>query len=145
MPKQLWKKGKKMSLNLWGSNTKATKRAMSSTSSSNQRARIQVFLFTKAESHFVSGVLVDQHTALEEVFIFFDTATYDQIERDVKVDTIPWLKLKSLEKTSMALHFKSMTKSTKSNVLYKCTYTCVSVCTFLCKKLLFEISPPPSR
>ena len=37
----------------------------------------------------VSGVLVDQHTALEEVFIFFDTATYDQIERDVKVNKTP--------------------------------------------------------
>merc|ERR1712013_633444 len=33
------------------------------------------------------SVLVDQHTPLEEVFIFFDTATYDQIERDVKVTT----------------------------------------------------------
>ena len=40
----------------------------------------------------VSGVLVDQHTALEEVFIFFDTATYDQVERDVKVNTNPSLK-----------------------------------------------------
>ena len=38
---------------------------------------------------FVSGVLVDQHTSLEEVFIFFDTATYDQIERDVKVNKTP--------------------------------------------------------
>ena len=37
----------------------------------------------------VPGVLVDQHTPLEEVFIFFDTATYDQIERDVKVNTTP--------------------------------------------------------
>ena len=35
---------------------------------------------------FISGVLVDQHTPLEEVYIFFDTATYDQIERDVKVN-----------------------------------------------------------
>ena len=26
-----------------------------------------------------------QHTPLEEVYIFFDTATYDEIERDVKV------------------------------------------------------------
>ena len=30
-------------------------------------------------------MFVDQHTELEEVFIFFDTATYDQIERDVKI------------------------------------------------------------
>ena len=26
-----------------------------------------------------------EHTALEAVYIFFDTATYNQIERDVKV------------------------------------------------------------
>ena len=31
--------------------------------------------------------MVIEHTPLEEVFIFFDTATYDQIERDVKVNT----------------------------------------------------------
>ena len=29
-----------------------------------------------------------EHTELEEVFIFFDTATYDQIERDVKVNSL---------------------------------------------------------
>ena len=29
------------------------------------------------------------HSPLEEVFIFFDTATYDEIERDVKVDKTP--------------------------------------------------------
>ena len=47
-----------------------------------------VHLLNKANSHnCVSGVLVDQHTPLEEVFIFFDTATYDEIERDVKVST----------------------------------------------------------
>ena len=40
----------------------------------------------------VSGVLVDQRTVLEEVFIFFDTATYDQIERDVKVDIATFAK-----------------------------------------------------
>ena len=45
---------------------------------------------------FVSGVLVDQHTPLEEVFIFFDTATYDQIERDVKVNKTPLLKVMHL-------------------------------------------------
>ena len=43
---------------------------------------------TNASKHIcISGVLVDQYTPLEEVFIFFDTATYDQIERDVKVKT----------------------------------------------------------
>ena len=47
-----------------------------------------VHLLTKAKSHnCASGVSVDQHTPLEEVFIFFDTATYDEIERDVKVST----------------------------------------------------------
>ena len=38
---------------------------------------------TRQRDTCVLGVLVDQHTELEEVFIFFDTATYDQIERDV--------------------------------------------------------------
>ena len=47
------------------------------------------FSLTKAKSHTcVSGVLVD-HSPLEEVFIFFDTATFDEIERDVKVDKTP--------------------------------------------------------
>ena len=46
---------------------------------------------TQSPDLFVSGVMEDQHTPLEEVFIFFDTATYDQIERDVKVNTIPRL------------------------------------------------------
>ena len=36
----------------------------------------------------ISAVLVDQHTTLEEVYIFFETAQYDQIERDVKVNTL---------------------------------------------------------
>ena len=54
-------------------------------------------LFTKANGHIcVSAVLVDQYTPLEEVFIFFDTATYDQIERDVKVNTTPLLKMMHL-------------------------------------------------
>ena len=44
---------------------------------------------------FVSGVLVD-HIPLEEMFILFDTATYDQIERDVKVDITPLLKIMHL-------------------------------------------------
>ena len=44
------------------------------------------YLFTKAKFRLsVSGVLI-KHAPLEEVYIFFDTATYDQIERDVKVD-----------------------------------------------------------
>ena len=44
---------------------------------------------TQSPDLFVSGVLLDQHTPLEEVFVFFDTATYDQIERDVKVNKTP--------------------------------------------------------
>ena len=47
------------------------------------------FLINASKHICISGVLVDQHTPLEEVFIFFDTATYDQIERDVKVDKTP--------------------------------------------------------
>merc|ERR1712098_341866 len=31
------------------------------------------------------SVLVDQQTPLEELIVFFDTGTYDEIERDVKV------------------------------------------------------------
>ena len=29
-----------------------------------------------------------EHLPLEKVYIFFDTATYDEIERDVKVNTV---------------------------------------------------------
>ena len=48
-----------------------------------------LYFLQKAKGHIcVSGALVE-HAPLEEVFIFFDTATYDQIERDVKVNTIP--------------------------------------------------------
>ena len=36
-----------------------------------------------------------EHTPLEEVFIFFGTATYDEIERDVKVNQTLCLKLLS--------------------------------------------------
>ena len=50
---------------------------------------IVLFIDKEAKSHIcISGVLVDQHTPLEEVFIFFDTAGFDEIELDVKVNTI---------------------------------------------------------
>ena len=50
------------------------------------------YLFTKANFRLcVSGVLVD-HAPLEEVYVFFDTATYDQIERDVKVNVANFAK-----------------------------------------------------
>ena len=52
---------------------------------------------TNASKHICnSDVLVDQHDPLEEVIIFFDTATYDQIERDVKVNTTSLLKMMHL-------------------------------------------------
>ena len=52
---------------------------------SNPRKQSKLF-FIKAKYQLrVSGVLLE-HAPLEEVYIFFDTATYDQIERDVKVD-----------------------------------------------------------
>ena len=39
---------------------------------------------------------MDQHTPLEEVFIFFGTATYDQIERDVRVTKTTHLIIKKI-------------------------------------------------
>ena len=42
---------------------------------------------TFREQYKISGVLVDQQTPLEALIVFFDTATYDRIERDVKVHT----------------------------------------------------------
>ena len=41
--------------------------------------------FTKADWHICILAGVIEHAQLEEVVVFFDTATYDQIERDVKV------------------------------------------------------------
>ena len=35
--------------------------------------------------HILISASVIEHAPLEAVYIFFDTATYDQIERDVKV------------------------------------------------------------
>ena len=32
-----------------------------------------------------------EHNQLEEVYVFFDTETYDEIERDVKVGVMPLL------------------------------------------------------
>ena len=47
------------------------------------------FIVTRVTFYIcISAVLVDQHTTLEEVYIFFETAQYDQIERDVKVNTL---------------------------------------------------------
>ena len=44
------------------------------------------YLFTKAKFRLCVSAMLIEHAPLEEVYIFFDTATYDQIERDVKVD-----------------------------------------------------------
>ena len=47
-----------------------------------------------------------EHARLEAVYIFFDTATYNEIERDVKVkkDTVPaWI--------NISQHIGSMTKA----------------------------------
>ena len=43
-----------------------------------------LLLLEKIKHTFSSAALVEQ-TPLEEVYIFFDTATYDEIARDVKV------------------------------------------------------------
>ena len=88
-------KRKKMELNLWGSNIRATNKTMSNICSLTKRnpTLVSIPCLTKAKCHIrISGVLVDQHTLLEEVYIFFDTATYDEIERDVKVSTTSLLK-----------------------------------------------------
>ena len=47
------------------------------------------FFSPKNRSIFLSAAPVD-HAPLEAVYIFFDTATYNEIERDVKVkeDTV---------------------------------------------------------
>ena len=42
--------------------------------------------FTKAKHHLCISGVTFKHAPLEEVYIFFGTATYDQIERDVKVN-----------------------------------------------------------
>ena len=80
----------KLTTNLRGSNTRATKKTMSSMCSLTQRKPTKVstsFCFAKADGQIcVSGVLVDQHTPMGEVFIFLNTATYDEFERDVKVN-----------------------------------------------------------
>ena len=46
----------------------------------------RIHLFTKAKFHLCFSAVMLEHAPLEEVYIFYDTATYDQIERDVKVD-----------------------------------------------------------
>ena len=47
------------------------------------------------------ALLVD-HTLLEEVFIFFDTATYDEIERDVKVSKTTYFDCSKEDKNTPA-------------------------------------------
>ena len=38
-----------------------------------------------SSSHCFSATLIE-HAPLEAIYIYFDTATYDEIERDVKVN-----------------------------------------------------------
>ena len=44
-----------------------------------------MFLFSGAKLISLISVAMIEHPPLEAVFVFFDTATFDQIERDVKV------------------------------------------------------------
>ena len=56
-----------------------------------EKPNSSIVLFNNKEAKSkicISGVLVDQHTPLEEVYIFFDTATYDEIELDEKVKSL---------------------------------------------------------
>ena len=39
-------------------------------------------------SKIIFAVATVKYASLHAVFIFFDTATYDEIERDVKVDSV---------------------------------------------------------
>ena len=50
---------------------------------SNQSIQPIIFNMISYIIHFPAVMI--EHVPLEEVFIFFDTATYDEIERDVKV------------------------------------------------------------
>ena len=84
-----------MDLTLGESNTRATKRAMSNIYCLTRRNTTQVskaaFFSLGQVSHIFPAALVE-HAPLEEVYIFFDTETYDQIERDVKVNTATFAK-----------------------------------------------------
>ena len=58
---------------------------------------------------------MDQETPLEEVFIFFDTATFDEIERDVKVNTMLWLNLTNLLLKTIMMYTKLCTETQKDH------------------------------
>ena len=46
-------------------------------------------IFSIGINHSISiSAVVIEHAPLEAVYIFFDTATYDQIERDIKVGNL---------------------------------------------------------
>ena len=57
----------------------------------------QSMLLPTKISPLFSDVTLD-HGPLEEVYIFFDTATYDQIERDVKVEKATFANITSCTK-----------------------------------------------
>ena len=52
--------------------------------------------------YFFTATVIEQ-APLEEVFIFFDTATYDEIERDVKVCKETLKIIQSLERAFTAV------------------------------------------
>ena len=46
-----------------------------------------MLLFAKENNHLCFSAVIVEHAPLEELRVFFDTATFDEIERDVKVNT----------------------------------------------------------
>ena len=46
-----------------------------------------MLLFMRTNWHICISAVVIEHAPLEAVYVFFDTATYDEIQRDVKVTT----------------------------------------------------------
>ena len=45
-----------------------------------------MLLSAKDKNHHCFSAVIVEHAPLEELYVFFDTATYDEIERDVKVN-----------------------------------------------------------
>ena len=70
------------------SSTKSTKRSMSSNCSLTEN--FGKMSLTLCLTQTISKNILVEHSPLEEVYIFFDTTTYDEIERDVKVMFAPY-------------------------------------------------------
>ena len=64
--------------------TTSTRTNMSSTSSSTQTTKTFVSNYQHRKIYPIPAMTMD-HAPLEAVYIYFDTATYDEIERDEKV------------------------------------------------------------